>query len=161
MMLVCLMHTSLFLLHVMICSPYLSYATCLALFVSLDLNTLIYMFMHEFLCVFVSSILHSHETIDTQSKPTFVLLRHCLLFDNVLVYPFVCLTYLFALVWLSLLVSLCMLSLPFCYLLGQRMRPPMHEQKGQGRKQEDASPERAIFSRLGGLVSSSGFLSFS
>ena len=33
----------------------------------------------------VSSILQSHESMDTQSKPTFVRLGHPLLFDNILV----------------------------------------------------------------------------
>ena len=56
----------------------------------------------------VSSILQSHGTIDTPSKPTFVLLGHPLLFDNM----FVC-----SHLALFADVSLCMLSLPLCYLL--------------------------------------------
>ena len=71
----------------------------------------------------VSSILQSHGTMDTQSKPTFVLLGHPVLFDNMLFCSFVCLTCLFAPIWLSLLVCLfaCFLYLfviPFaCYWL--------------------------------------------
>ena len=41
-------------LHEMLCLPCLLCATCLALFVSLHLCMLAYMFMHESLCVFVS-----------------------------------------------------------------------------------------------------------
>ena len=152
------------------------YATRLAPFVSLHLSTLVYMSMHESLCVFVLSIFQSHGTMDTQSKPTFFLLGHPLLFDNMLVYPFVCLTCLFAPIWLSLLVCpfSCFLSSCFfaclvaCFLchcmytlgarmLGARARFPRCKLKGQGCKEEDSNPKREIFSRLGGLASPSGF----
>ena len=39
-----------------------------------------------------------------------------------------------------------------CDLLGARVRPPRRKQNGQGCKQEDVSPRRAMFSRLGGLA---------
>ena len=54
---------SVFLMHIlsslraMTCLPCLLYATRLALLVSLHLCTLAYMFMHEFLCLLVSSSL--------------------------------------------------------------------------------------------------------
>ena len=43
------------------------------------------------LCLLVPSILQSNGTMDTRSKPTFVLLGHPLLFDNMFVCPFICL----------------------------------------------------------------------
>ena len=45
---------------------------------------------------------NSMELWDTRSKPTFVILWHPFLFDNMFVCPFVCLTCLFSPVWLSL-----------------------------------------------------------
>ena len=62
-------------------------------------------------CLLVSFVLQSNGTMDTWSKPTFVLLGHHLLLDNMLVCPFICLACLFALVWLSLFMFLYMLSL--------------------------------------------------
>ena len=192
-------------LRELICLPWLLYAIHLALFVSLHLCTLVYMFMHEFLCLLVSSSLI--PTISCGSVPIFdtrdlesllgILLngmcvihtliswnyghpiqtyicppRNPFLFDNMLVCPlsgFLC------------NVSLCMISFLFCYLLCLsvgfffvccmymlrarmlivRAWPPNCEKKGQECKQEDSSPKRAMFSRLGGLASLSGFLSFS
>ena len=106
------------------------------------------------------------------------LLGNSLLFDNMFVCPFICLTCLSAHFSLLSNVSLYVLSLPFCYLLclyaglfflccmytfgartfRARAQPPRRKQQGQGRKQEDASPKREMFSRLGGLASPSGFL---
>ena len=112
--------------------------------------------------------------MDIRSKPTFVLLGCCLLFDNMFICPSMCLTHLFALVWLSLILLLfacflylfvisiaCLLAffLVYCMymhgvrMLGVRARPPRHEQKGQRCKQEDANLTRAMFSRLDGLAS--------
>ena len=62
----------------------------------------------------VSSILQSNRTMDTKSKPTFVILGNPFLSDIMLVWPFVGLTCLFALAWLSL--SMC-LFVCFLYLL--------------------------------------------
>ena len=86
-----------------------------------------------------------------------------------------CLTDLFAPVWLSLLMCLgacflyliiipftCLLAtlFVFCmYMLGARARLPGHEQQGQGCKQEDTSPKMAMFKILGGLAFLIGFLS--
>ena len=53
--------------------------------------------VHAWVCVL--SIFQSNETMDTQSKPTFVPLGHYLLFDNMFVCLFVCFTCLFAPVW--------------------------------------------------------------
>ena len=129
--------------------------------------------------VFVSFILQPYGTLDTRSKPKLVILGHPLLFDNMLLWPFVCLTYLFALVWLSLIVPLfaCFLSSCFfacllaCFLshcmytdgartLGVKARLPRLKQKGQRCKQ-DVSPKREMFSKLGGLASLSCLLSLS
>ena len=44
-------------------------------------------FLHVHAWVYVSSILHSYGTINTRSKPTYVLLGHPLLFDNIFVFP--------------------------------------------------------------------------
>ena len=52
----------------------------------------------------MSSILQHNGTMDTRFKPTFVLLGHHLLFDNIFSCPFVCLACLFAPVWPFLLV---------------------------------------------------------
>ena len=123
---VCLMHT-LSSLCAMLCLPYLLGTPRWALFVSLHLCTLAYMFMHESLCVLMSSslvpttscrftpildtrdleslqefclmacmssMLQSHGTMNTRSKPTFVHLGHPLFFDNMDIFPH----------WLSLIV---------------------------------------------------------
>ena len=68
--------------------------------------------LHVHAWVYISSILQSNGTIDTRSKPTFVLLGHLFLFDNML----------FAPVWLSLLLIACLLACSlftcfFAYLL--------------------------------------------
>ena len=67
-MLVCLMHT-LSLLRSMVCLPCLLCATRLALIVSFHLCTLAYMFMHESLCLLVSSSLI--PTISCRFTPVF------------------------------------------------------------------------------------------
>ena len=46
-------------------------------------------------------------------------------------------------------------------MLKARVRLPRRDKKGQGCKQEGVSSKRAMFSRLGGLSSLSGFLSLS
>ena len=43
--------------------------------------------LHVHAWVYVSSIPQSHGTMDTRSKPTFVLLGHPLLFDNMFICP--------------------------------------------------------------------------
>ena len=80
-----------FLCPVRCCLSCLLCATRLAFFASmLSFCTLAYMFIMN-LCLLVSFILQSSGTMDTWSKPTFVLLGHTLLFDNMLVCPFICL----------------------------------------------------------------------
>ena len=65
----------------------------------------LYACLHVHAWVCVSSILHSNGTMDTRSNPTFILLGHPLLFDNMLLCLFMCFTCLFALIWhLSYLV---------------------------------------------------------
>ena len=124
--------------------------------------------VHTWVCVL--SILQSNGTMNTWSKPTFVLLRHPLFLDNMLVCPFICRPYP---IWLSLLVCslhalpisfvsffACLLVCFFClcmytygaWTLGVRVRPPRCKQKGQGYKRKDASPRWAIFCRLGALA---------
>jgi len=64
--------------------PCLLYATHLAFFAFLHfLHACLE--VHAWVCV--SSMLQSHGTMDTRSKPTFVLLRHPLLFNNIFVCP--------------------------------------------------------------------------
>ena len=105
-------------LRVVICLPCFL-VTPSAFFVSIHLCTVTYMFMNES-CLLVSlglvpsgtlldgmrvsSILQHNGTMDTRFKPTFVLLGHHLLFDNIFSCPFVCLACLFAPVWPFLLV---------------------------------------------------------
>ena len=84
MVLACLIYTFL-------CSVRCCYA-CLACFVPpiwLFFASL-HACLHVYAWVCVSSILQSNGTMDTQFKPTFVLLGHPLLFDNMFVCP--CLT---------------------------------------------------------------------
>ena len=99
------------------------------------------------LCLLVSSMLQSNGTMDAQSKPTFFLVGHPLLLNNILVFPFIrsiCFVCphlaLYVLCSLSLsLVSLfaCLLACFFClciymhgaWTLGARVRPPRREQK--------------------------------
>ena len=62
---------------------------------------------------------------------------------------FACSSYLLCF-FLCLFVGLfpCLLQ----YMHGAMVRPPRRKRKGHGCKQEDASPQRAMFSRLGGLA---------
>ena len=118
----------------------------------------------------MSSILQSHGTMDPN-------LNLHLSFQDT---PFCLITCLFALIRLSLIVHSFACFLPSCFFacllacflchcmytleartLGVRVQLLRHEPKGQGCKQEDASPKRAMFSRLGGLASSCGYLSLS
>ena len=63
------------------------------------------------LCLHVPSILQSNGTMDTRSKPTFVFLGH-LLFDNMLVCPFICLA-CFVCPCLALFVSMFFACSPY------------------------------------------------
>ena len=103
--------------------------------------------LHVHACVCVSSILQSHGTMDTWSKPTFVLLGHPILFDKMFVCPcwfslIVCLlawfpsSCLFASV-LACFLCHCMYTLGV-WTLRARVRPARCKKKGQGCKQEDA-----------------------
>ena len=164
---------------VMLALPCLLYATCLAFFTSLHLCTFAYMFMHESLLLVSSSLI---PTISCKFTPIFdtrdpesllgILLDgtgvvHTPILTyicpprippfsyNMLVCPFVCLTCLFAPVWLSLLVCLfacslylfvisfaCLLVafLVYCMymhgvrMLGARARPFRRKQQRQGCK---------------------------
>ena len=49
------------------------------------------------------------------------------------------------------LLPFCCIYMHIARMLGARARSPRCEQKGQGCKQEDASPQRAMISRLEGL----------
>ena len=73
------------------------------------------LYVHAWVCV--SSILQSNGNMDTQSKPTFVLLGHPLMFDNIFICLFICYTCLFASVWHLFQLVFCMLFLPFVSLL--------------------------------------------
>ena len=113
------------------------------------------------------SILQHNGTMDTRSKPTFVLLGHHLLFDNMFACPSVCLACLFAPVWPFLLVCsfhafyLSFYLLCFFLYLSASLFPCLlhvqalskghlerRKQKGQRCNHEDISPKREIFSRL-------------
>ena len=92
----------------LLCLPCLLWVTHLASFASLLLCFFasLHACLHVHAWVRVLSILQSNGTMDTQSKPTFVLLGHPLLFDNVFVCLFECFTCLFAPLWHLLLVCL-------------------------------------------------------
>ena len=70
------------------------------------------------LYLLVSSILQSNGGMDTQSKPTYVLLGHLLLFDNMLFALFTCLACFVCLYW-ALLVSVFFACSPYfpCFFL--------------------------------------------
>ena len=70
------------------------------------------------LYLLVSSILQSNKTMDTWSKPIFVLLGHPLLFDNMLVCPFICLAR-FVCPYLAVFVSMFLACSPYilCFFL--------------------------------------------
>ena len=124
--------------------------------------------LHVHSWVYVLSILQFHGTMDTQSKLTFFLLGHPLLFDNRFVCP--CLALLLIACLLACFPSTCFFTcLQACFLchcmytlgewtLGVRVWPPRCKKNGQGCKQVDVSPQRAMFSRLGGLASLSGYI---
>ena len=69
----------------LICLPCATHLSFFASFASLNAC----LHVHAWVCM--SFILQSNGIIDTWSKPTFVLLGHPLLFDNMLVCPFICL----------------------------------------------------------------------
>ena len=122
--------------------------------------------VHAWVCV--SSILQFHGTMNTRSKPTFILLGHPLLFDNMFVCPYLALLLIACLLacFPSTCFFTCLLACFLCHCmytlgawtLGVRVWPPRHKKNGQGCKQEDISPQRAMFSRLGGLASRSGYI---
>ena len=136
------------------CLPCLLCATLLVFFATFaSLHACLH--VHAWVCV--SSILQSNGTMDTRSKPTFVLLGHPLWFDNMPVCPFICLACFFSPIWLSLLVcSLHVLPISFAFFftcmlacffylcmymyrawtLGARVWPLRREQKEQRHKQE-------------------------
>jgi len=161
MVLVCLMHI-LSPLCALLCLPCLLYATRLAFIASLHAC----LHVHAWVCV--SSILQFHGTMNTWSKPTFILLGHPLLFDNMFVCPYLALLLIACLLacFPSTCFFTCLLACFLCHCmytlgawtLGVRVWPPRHKKNGQGCKQEDISPQRAMFSRLGGLASRSGYI---
>ena len=137
---------------------------------------ILHAWVHVYAWVYVSSILQYHGTTETWSKPTFVLLGHPPLFDNMFVCPH----------WLSLIVFLlaclpsscllvCLLACFLChcmYMLGawtclehghleQRCDPLSTSEKGKDASKKTQAHKRAMFSRLGGLASLSSFLSSS
>ena len=105
--------------------------------------------------------------MDTRSKPTFVLLGHPLLFDNMLVFPFVCLA-CFVCPRLALFVDVffaysphllwffhCLsIGLFFFFVFACTRMEHGHLEQGYdfldaSKKGKDASPQRAMSSRLG------------
>ena len=93
--LVCLIHA---FLHFMRC--WYAHLACFAPPISLSLLLCIFHdCLHVYALVCMSSILQSNGTIVAWSKPTFVLLRHPLLLDNMFVCLFMCFTCLFAPTW--------------------------------------------------------------
>ena len=70
------------------------------------------------LCLLMSSILQSTETMDTWSKPTFVLLGHPFLSNDMLVFPFMSLA-CFVCPCLTLFVSMFLACSPYlcCFFL--------------------------------------------
>ena len=166
MMSVCFMHT-LSPLRAMLCLPCLLCATHLVLFVSLHLCTLAYMFMHESLCLLVSSSLiptiscRFTPNLDTQGLESllgFFLGGMCVILIPIqwnyghpiqtymFVCPSVCLTCLFVPIWPSLYAFFsfllspllvywfvfldCFMYMPRARMLGVRVGPFRHEQKG-------------------------------
>ena len=166
MVLVCLRHTFFHSVW--------HWNACLVCFVpsiwlSLLLASLhIYLYVHTWVCM-SSSILQSNETMDTQSKPTFVLLGHPLLFDNTLVCPLhmlsmLCLPTFGSLCYVFLACSpISFISFFACLLvclfvlcmythgtrtLGARARLPWCEQKGKDASKKTQAPKRPMFNRL-------------
>ena len=132
----------------LICLPCLFCTTCLAFFASLHTC------LHVHAWVYVLSIFQSYGTTDTWSKPTFVLLGHPLLFNNMLLCPFRVVHMLFCPCLASLLA--CPLhTFPisfFCFfacLLACLFFLCMYT---HGCERKDASPQRAMISRLGVII---------
>ena len=94
----------------LICLPYLFCATHLAFFAS------------SHICFLVSSILQSNGSMDTWTKPIFVLLGHPLLFDNMLVCPFICLA-CFVCPHLALFISMFFACSPYLLCLSASLFP--------------------------------------
>ena len=103
------------------------------------------------ICVCSIGTWHPIQTyICPPRTPSFVLLHVCLPLFGFLI---ACLLACFP----SSCFFACLLACFHCHFmymhgawtLGVRARPPRRKQKGQGCKQEDANPQRAMFSRLG------------
>jgi len=106
--------------------------------------------------------------MDTRSKPIFFLLGHPLLFDNMLVFPFIRLACFVCPVWLSLLVCFvhalpisfvsffaCLLACFFVFASTCMEHGCLEQERdllGISKKGKDASPQREMFSRLRGLA---------
>ena len=106
---------------------------------------------------------HSIQTyICHPMTPLFVWQHVCLSLRvlNMFVFPrlalFAFFLYLFVILFACLLAAffVCCMYMLRARTLGARAWLPRREQKRQGCKQEDASPNRVMFSRLGGLASS-------
>ena len=140
----------------LICLPCLLCATLFTFFASLHLCTLAYMFMHESVCRPHSNLM---ELWTLNPNLHFSSLDTTFLLVNMFVCPFMCITCLFAPICHLLLAcllayfpSICFFAcLPACFFfhcmymrgawtLGAMVRPLRWKQKGQGCKQEDASP---------------------
>ena len=150
---VCLLYTLLL--------PVRCWYACLAYFASpiwlfLLLCTLAYMFMHKSVCCPYSNPM---ELWTLDPKLHLSSWDTPLLFDNMFVCP--CLAsfpnlslacFSFICFFACLLFCLCMYT-QGARILGARVRLPRCKQKGQGWKQKDASPQRAMIRRLWGLAS--------
>ena len=117
--------------------------------------------------------------MDTRSKPIFVLIGHPLLFDNMLVFPFICFA-CFVYPHLALFVSMVFACSPYllCFFLclfAGLLPYLLHvhawseetwsegmtsycQQKGQRCMQEDVKPKKGNVQQIRGLASSSGYV---
>ena len=106
------------------------------------------------LCLLVSSMLQSNGTMDAQSKPTFFLLGHPLLLNNILVFPFIrsiCFVCPHLALYVLCSLSLSLVSFVFAYTcmehehLEQGCDLLGTSKKGQRCEQEDARPQKEMF----------------
>ena len=144
----------------LICLPCLLCATHLAFFTSLHLCTFANMFMHESVFCPYSNPMELwtlNPNLHLSSQVTIFYLITCLFAS--LCASHVCLPLfgIFSQLFFSMLF-LPFVSLLVCWLVSfvfayrVRVRPPKCEQKGKGCKQNGASPQRAMFNKLGGLA---------
>ena len=134
----------------LLCLPCLLCATRLAFFASLHFYTLAYKFMYESVQTYICPARHPHFIWQHVCLPPFGTFRQLVFLAC---FPSTC-------------FFTCLLACFFCHCWytrgawthGARVCLPRHKQKKARMQAKGTSPQRAMFNRLGGLASLSGYI---